>query len=178
MIAQHIAMMFGSVGSVHGWDRVGSLLRHIARRWLRIPVLRYVDDYFSVEGRRTAGHAMQCFVRMVRALMGTGAVAARKTECSLPLAILGIEVNANQEGVTLEVTPEKRQEWGDRLQEAENTGIMTAGEASKHAGRLGFAAQKCFKKIGRAMLRPLFAQQYAPLKGGRISPMLRKAINW
>ena len=53
-----------------------------------------------------------------------------------------------------------------------------AGEASKFAGRLGFAAQKCFNKLGRAMLMLFFAQQYAPLHGGRTGPMLVLAMDW
>ena len=145
---------------------------------LWIPVFRYVDDYFSLEKEATARHAMQCFVRLVRATLGPDALAERKTECKRPLEVLGIEVEVEQDGVTLEVTATKRKEWGDRLREAKHSGILTAGEASKHAGRLGFAAQKCFHKIGRAMLRPFFAQQYAPLRGYRMSPSLKKAVDW
>ena len=45
----HNAMPFGATSSVWAWHRVGALIAHLARRLLHIPVLRYVDDYFSVE---------------------------------------------------------------------------------------------------------------------------------
>ena len=47
--SQHLACMFGAVGSVHGWERVGEALCHLAQSLLRIPMMRYVDDYFAPE---------------------------------------------------------------------------------------------------------------------------------
>ena len=41
--------MFGAVGSVHAWERVGAALAHLARTFLKLPLLRYVDDYFGPE---------------------------------------------------------------------------------------------------------------------------------
>ena len=35
-----------------------------------------------------------------------------------------------------------------------------------------------FRRLGRAMLRPIFAQQYNPLRGGRLSPLLQMALRW
>ena len=55
---------------------------------------------------------------------------------------------------------------------------MASGEASKFAGCIVCAAQKCFNKLGRTMIRPFYAQQYAPLAGGRVGPMLALAVKW
>ena len=41
----------------------GALLATIARRYLHLPVLRYVDDFFSVSRRGTAERAMWVFAR-------------------------------------------------------------------------------------------------------------------
>lgn len=38
--AQHLGMPFGAVASVHHWERVGELIKAIARRLLHLPVLR------------------------------------------------------------------------------------------------------------------------------------------
>ena len=46
------------------------------------------------------------------------------------------------------------------------------------AGRLSFAAQRCFNRVGREMVRPFFAQQYAPMRGSRLSAGLRLATEW
>ena len=46
-VAQHFACPFGAVGAVHAWERVGAAIAHIARAFLKLPVLRYVDDFFT-----------------------------------------------------------------------------------------------------------------------------------
>ena len=45
----HYACPFGAVASVHAWERVGALLCHLARKYLKLAVLRYVDDLFGPE---------------------------------------------------------------------------------------------------------------------------------
>ena len=70
VLAQHMAMPFGAVASVHAWDRIGALLARIARRLLKIPILRYVDDFFAPERAGTANFAMQCFARLVKVHKG------------------------------------------------------------------------------------------------------------
>jgi len=42
-------MPFGAVASVHAWERVGALVTVAIRRLLHIPVMRYVDDFFSFD---------------------------------------------------------------------------------------------------------------------------------
>ena len=49
MMSMHNACMFGAIASVHAWERVGAALCFIARRFLRIAVCRYVDDFFAPE---------------------------------------------------------------------------------------------------------------------------------
>ena len=48
-VSGHAACPFGAVASVHAWERVGAAITHVARVYLKLPVLRYVDDFFSVE---------------------------------------------------------------------------------------------------------------------------------
>ena len=45
-------------------------------------------------------------------------------------------------------------------------------------GRLLFGAQYIFRKMGRAMLRPIYQQQFDPLRGGRVGASLRLALEW
>ena len=48
-VAGHLAMPFGAASAVFAWDRVGAAIAKIARVILKIPLLRYVDDVFSVK---------------------------------------------------------------------------------------------------------------------------------
>ena len=45
-------------------------------------------------------------------------------------------------------------------------------------GKLQWASQNCFAKLGRVMVRPFYAQQYAPLRAGKLSSALRMAAAW
>ena len=91
-VARHNALMFGAVSAAHGWNRIGQLLAFLAVAELSIPVLRYVDDFFCAERPETAQHAASCFVRLVRALLGSSAIADHKTCVGNPLEILGLDI--------------------------------------------------------------------------------------
>ena len=60
--SQHITAPFGSVASVHAWERIGAALAHLARNLIKIPVLRYVDDFFGPER-----HLHVCFSSILHA---------------------------------------------------------------------------------------------------------------
>ena len=104
----------------------GELIKALARRILKLPVLRFVDDYFSAESKETAQHAMKCFARcvcifhaclflvpvacftrLVRAIMGEDAIAKNKLEHGNPLTILGITIEINMAGVIFAPNEEK-----------------------------------------------------------------------
>ena len=47
--AKHYALPFGAVSSVYAWEKVGSLLCQLARKYLNLAIFRYVDDFFGPE---------------------------------------------------------------------------------------------------------------------------------
>ena len=177
-IAQHNAMPFGSVASVHAWDRVGAFLRHVGRKLLKLPLGRYVDDFFAVDREADAEHAMECFARVTRAILGEEALAKAKLEQGRPLGVLGLLFTADNEGVSVRVNEDKTQKLLKELEDCLKKGKLSAGNAAKLAGRLSFAAQHTFRKLGRAMLRPLFQQEHAPLPGGKLGDSLKLALKW
>ena len=128
MAAGHLAMKFGGVGAVHGWDRAGAMLCHIARVVLRIPALRYVDDFFAVDHPECVDHAMTCFARMVRAVLGPNAVAPDKLAHGVPLEVLGLVVRIINKGIEL-VLPDKKNEGVD--------GSVAPCQASRRHAPLG-----------------------------------------
>lgn len=166
---QHFAPMRGGAGPVHAWDRVGSLLRHIGRVLLRMPLFRYVDDFFCLDHAESTEHAMNCFTRIARAVLGTTAVAVGKLCCGNPLEILGVSATLTPRGVDLRVADKKRLLWAGQMRERLALKVMSLGVASRIAGRLSFACTCCFKWLGRAMVRPFFTQQYSPLLGHAMS---------
>ena len=177
-VAGHTACAFGCTASVHAWNRIGALLAHIARVFLHLPVLRYVDDYFSADRAEVAEHAMNCFARIVRALLGHDSVNQKKLEWGMPLSILGVDVSIHYDRITMWPTADKIAKWLNVIRKATESSTLSAGDAGKLAGGLGFACQYTFKGLGRAIVRPLFAQQYKPLRHGRASPLLKLALRW
>ena len=176
LTAQHLAMMFGSVGSVNAWHRIGCFLRAVARRMLKLPVLTYVDDYFAIDSESGAWNAMQSFAKLVRLCLGPSAIADRKLECGNPLVVLGVECSLSNRGVMFWPSQDKVQKWLETIGRFLGEGCMTAGEASKLAGQLQWAAQCSFNKLGRALLRPII--DHSKSRSSTVSPQLALALSW
>ena len=177
-IAQHNAMPFGCVGSVHAWNRVGNLIWWLAVKLLHIPLARYVDDFFSVEVEQDTDSTMRVFQKLVDALMGDGTAAEEKLKHGNPLTILGIEVRIDSSGMTMVPDNTKADKWAKQIRVNLDLGRMSAREAEVTAGRLGFAAQNSFRRLGRAMLQPIYRQANAPLPGNKLSKQLIEGLGW
>ena len=175
-VARHNALPFGATSAVHGWNRVGECLAFLARRYLKIPVLRFVDDFFSSEPPSTAAHAASCFTRFVELLLGSGAVAAHKTCWGQSLEVLGLNVSSSTSGVCCMPSPNKVTKWIGRLHDALDSNKLLPGQASKLAGALNWASQHMFKRLGRALIYPLYRQQRC--RSGRLSKSLRMCLQW
>ena len=70
----------------------------------------------------------------------------------------------------------KVRKWVAAMRGSLAKGQLPPGEASKLAGRLSWASSKLFKKLGRAMLRPIHDQKTR--RDGHISHELRRALRW
>ena len=175
-IAFHDTMPFGASASVEAWDDIGELLQDITRNVLRIPVFRYVDDYFAAERKELMKHAMECFARLVRAVLGLTAISERKLEYGDSLVILGMMVEPCLAGVTFRLCPTRSKKWAKQLRDAIDSRYLDAGTARKLAGRLTWATQWLFNKVGRAMIRPIFAQVCSGT--GTVSARLLSALVW
>ena len=175
---KHIVLPFGFVGAVHGWDRIGRAIQFILVKLVRVLCLRYVDDYFGVERARCTEHLVKCATRVIEAILGKGSVAPHKSAHGSQLVILGILVELKATAMKCTLTEGKKEKWGNQMQAALEHGTLLAGDAAKLAGRFSFAAQMIFNRYGRAMIRPIRRQEYAPLKDGKLSLDLKEAIRW
>ena len=178
MVARHNAAPFGAVASVHAWERCGALLWHIVCAILHLPVLRYVDDYFSAESPTCCKHSMHVFAKLITAVLGSTAISKHKLKWGNPLTILGLTLTLRSDDIMRAPDRKKADKWAGVLKNVLHDKVMAPGDASKMAGRLSFASQHMFLKLGRAMLRPFFAQQYAPPKGQKAGGDLITACKW
>lgn len=159
---------------------------------------RYVDDFFGPLQEGCLEHGVQHFVELVRLLLGKKAIANRKVEWSRnhsPLVILGVEVLITDEGFRCSPSPKHTAKWLAVIADSMANDRMCPGTASKLAGALSWGAQNmffrqalaftmfmfalvcvCCVRFGRAMLRPLFTQQYG--RSSTINEPLRLALAW
>ena len=121
------------------------MIARIARKILHVPILRYVDDFFSALRAAEAGararvgryfharssakaeHALGCLVRLVRALLGPLALAEHKKERGNPLVILGLRIKLSPAGMRATPSDDKAEKWMGRIAEALRTDKLTAG---------------------------------------------------
>ena len=95
-------------------------------------------------------------VRLVDCLLGQGAAAPDKLFHGNPLTVLGMDITIDESGMTCRPDAKKAFKWRCRIQKFLETGTLLSGDASKLAGALQWASQHTFRRLGRAMLRPIF----------------------
>ena len=94
----------------------------------------------------------------------------------MPVEVLGLTVSLDTSGMSCVPAPQKVLKWSSWIQDALASKRLPPGLSSKLAGALSWASQHAFHKLGRDMLRPLFAQQKR-LRDA-ISTPLRLALEW
>jgi hypothetical protein len=176
--SRHRVFPFGCVSAVHAWNRVGAMLRHIAMVLLHIPIFRYVDDFFGIEHDECIEHVLDCFKRIVRAIMGAEAIADPKCDYGSSLVVLGLQFSYKASAVSIWPAEKSVEKWIAGIWAALGRNTLGPGEASKTVGRLSWANAHAFGRLGRAMLWPIRHQQYARSSNSIIGPHLRIALSW
>lgn len=174
--SRHNACPFGAIGSVHGWERIGAALAWILRKFFKIAVFRYVDDFFASERPESMKHALSIVAGVIDLLLGNGAAAPAKLLCGNALVVLGANISIAARGFTFCPAEVKVIKWTRLMQECLHKGHMCPGTASKLAGKLAWGGSKLFHRLGRAMLRPIFDQKSK--FDGQLGPELRRALEW
>ena len=79
-------------------------------------------------------------------------------------------------GVTFTLDKDKRSKWLQQIDCAISDEYLDGGSAQKLSGRLSWATQLLFHRVGRAMIKPIFAQQTT--HNGHVGPRLLSALKW
>ncbi len=85
-------------------------------------------------------------------------------------------MQSNEQGAWFNVCSKKAEKWSRQIAEAIESLHLDSGSAQKLAGRLSFATQHLFHKLGRAMIKPVYAQKTTAT--GRVGPRLLEALLW
>ena len=113
-------------------------------------------------------------------LLGLQTKASKSVSFEQTLCILGAILCFVPRSLHIEVAvdPAKATKWASILAQIVATRCCSQRTATKMAGRLSFAVYASTGKVGRAYLKPLYAQANAPLPRGRASPYLLQAAMW
>ena len=121
----------------------------------------YFDDFVTVEPRFCEGSGQEV-LREVMEMLGLPVSSEKHIPLSSIFVFLGVQTDFSVLGVSrkvwLGVTAERQSRLRESIAEFLAEGQMSAGEASKLAGRLAFATSWAAGKFGRAVLQPLFAR--------------------
>ncbi len=85
-------------------------------------------------------------------------------------------MSPHRHGVSFAVCPEKAAKWLSEIQKAIDAKRLDCGGAQKLAGRLTWSTQFLFHKLGRAMIKPFYAQKGSAT--GSVGPRLLEALKW
>ena len=178
-VASHIGMPFGTVSAVYAWHRVGHVLLMIIVGLCKAPLGRYVDDYFGAS-RAGMNYSGGVCLSVLSALVGFPTDEAKTAEAMIYMVVLGAAVNLDwpRRLVTMHIEEAKAERWKVCLQNILQTGECSSELAAKMAGRLSFSVSVAANRVGRAFIKPFYAQQHAPLKAGGISCLLAWACQW
>ena len=139
---------------------------------------------------------MQCFARLVRLLLGPSALSNNKLGFGPALEILGVQLFLSEEGYTAVPSKKTMQKCLRAVQKALAEDVLPGGAAQKLAGRLNWAGQYLFHRVGRAMLRPIYDQKFSkcvlnfspchapclalcrPLRDGSLGEAVKVALRW
>ncbi len=117
-------------------------------------------------------------LRLVEACLGEGSIAQDKLIAGMPLTVLGVDVCITPTGVKFIPEEKKCEKWEHAILSALDgkKRKLHSGEASKLSGGLQWTTQKSFKKLGRAIIRPIFRQ--IKTKSGDIDAELELSLWW
>lgn len=123
-----------------------------------------------------AEHAMNCFGRLVKALLGDSAMSADKLGFGASIEILGVVLRLSASGYEAVPSRKTRDKCLKAILKALDQNILNAGDAQKLAGRLNWAGSYLFHRLGRAMLKPIYDQKFN--KHGTLARSLLEALRW
>jgi hypothetical protein len=159
-ITSQLAMPFGALAAVYAWDRLGAAIQHVIQSALLIPVLRYVDDLFSVLPAAISGIAMASMLSTV-ASFGLVLDPDKTPKPADQMVILGVLVEYLRESalgpiLNLSIDESKRLVWIELLERCIRTKRMIKPDAEKIAGRFEFAASNILGSWVRSRIRSIY----------------------
>jgi hypothetical protein len=154
---RHNVLLFGSVGSVWGYNRTADALVQLSRVFLAAPCLHYVDDYGGIEPAECASSAFTSFASL-NGKFGFVMKPSKAQKPACPQKVQGAEISFDQRGVTVAPTANRRAKMHAAITLALTTNQLHQMAAATLAGKLCYLLGTLFGRIGRAALKPIYGR--------------------
>ena len=154
---------FGMVSSVPNFNRLPHLVCAVAMVFLAVLVDHYVDDYMNVD-TAVAGQSAQVALQLAHEIMGF-TLEARKRKPNAPTHVaLGVQIELGKvhtDGTATARSTDKRiRSIRQSMAWAKEANCLSASQAGKMRGKLGWVLQPVFGRVARAAMQPLVFRQF------------------
>ena len=179
MPAQHLAAPFGSVSAVYAWDRLSNAIANIILRATKAACAKWVDDFFCSHRSDVELHGMKVLDEFF-SLLGLATDVDKAVTNAEEMEVLGVQAKVDnvQQYISTRLAEDKAHKYSHHLEQCVACDYMTPGEAQKIASRFQFATSCAQDNIGRAWIRPFYAQGNDPMQNCRVSNWARQASWW
>ena len=162
--SQQRGSTFGAVSLVSAFHRVRSFLAFAARRGPKCCVVRYVDDFFGCDpvGVEFGSGFVFDLLSVAVGITADGATSA-SDKCAMTILGIYTELQFKDRRLRVRVDEDKARRGAGTCLHIVETSICDSGLASKCAGRLSSVCTASLDQVGRAMIKPFYAQQHAPV---------------
>ena len=176
-IIDHFTMIFGANSANQSWHRVGNLISYAVQVMFKAPVARYVDDWFGASHEvltLSAGRLLDTLML----LCGLPCDPGKSVDAAEEMTVLAsfVQVDFRKLAVSTCIDPCKAKRWCDQLKLLIQAQQIHPDVASKFAGRLSCVVTTATDRVGRAFVKPFYAQTNAPLP--HMSVQLTNAATW
>ena len=125
------------------------------------PISRFVDDYFGISRAAVYWHGGRC-LDAVLSLIDIPCDPKKSYDDLLKMVVLGSELMLDwyRRRLYTRLEPTKAEKWSRILLAVVSTGRLPAHQSLKMAGRLSSAVTSAHDRIGRAFVKPFYAQAF------------------
>ena len=197
----HLGLPFGSRAAPMLFCSVALIICQLAAHFLGIPVMAFVDEFFSPSPGKFAQQNSDLFKWFVN-LLGFSLKEKNKegilkeTPPTRDADLLGVRVVLRPRVAGYFTLPQsKRDKYLAKVRAILKADFLSPGDAAKLAGGLTFASSVALAKFGRPFLQPLYAaasRKHIPPESSKMTPgewamaprggvlpdRLRKALEW
>ena len=175
---RHRAAPFGATASVWAFCRFSDSMVSLARRYLIALAGHFVDDFTGVELAATAESSCLSFKAFFQRL-GLSMKPEKEQPPAETQKVLGVVIQAHEGELIVGTCPKRREKLLTLLEEILESNRLSAEDAQKVAGKMGFLATTLFGGIGMAAIQPFYARAHhlGEQKNDKLTFALRAAIH-